>query len=247
MSVFLQGVYSESLFLLLALAVFVLAERGRHAAAGAAAGLALLCRPTGVALFPALALLVWISTKSVRRVAISLAGGVLFLAYPLVLWAQTGRAWRFLHVERYWQRHAAPDGPLDGLWKAATAAWDGVRQLTGNVAGADPATNPDRIAALNLEYFFFLVAFLALTVLVWRRLGAPYGLFAALSLAVPLSMPDRFYPLLSLPRFGLVVFPFYVVLAQLGARRGADRLIVGASALLLGATTVQWALAEWVS
>jgi hypothetical protein len=33
----------------------------------------------------------------------------------------------------------------------------------------------------------------------------------------------------------------------LGERRTADRWIIGTSALLLGATTVQWALWEWVS
>jgi hypothetical protein len=32
-----------------------------------------------------------------------------------------------------------------------------------------------------------------------------------------------------------------------GERRPGDRWIPGASALLLGATTVQWALWEWVS
>jgi hypothetical protein len=56
-----------------------------------------------------------------------------------------------------------------------------------------------------------------------------------------------YYPLESLPRFGLVLFPFYPVLAQLGERRVVDRWIVGTSALLLGATAVQWALWEWVS
>jgi hypothetical protein len=247
MAVFLQAVYSESLYLLLALAVFMLAEQGRFVAAGVAAGLALLCRPLGIALFPALALLVWTRTRSVRRVALAMAGSVLFLIYPLVLWQQTGNAWRFVHAERYWQRRISPYGPLDGLWKAIDAAWDGIRQLSGQVAHPLVETNPDRIAVLNLEDLLFLIVFIWLTVLVWRRLGAPYGLFAALSLAVPLSMPDRFYPLLSLPRFGLVVFPFYIVLGQFGARQRADRLIIGASALMLGATTVQWALGEWVS
>lgn len=247
MAVFLQAVYSESVFLLLVIAAFVLAERGRYAVAGAVAGLALLCRPLGIALFPALALLTWKATRSVRRVVASQVGALVFLIYPVVLREQTGNAWRFVHAERYWQRKVSPFGPLDGIWKALDAGWDGLLQLTGLAARPLAATNPDRVAVLNLEDLLFLIVFVVLTVLAWKRLGAPYGLFAALSLAVPLSMPDRFYPLLSLPRFGLVVFPFYIVLAQLGARPGVDRLIVGASALLLGAATVQWALGEWVS
>jgi hypothetical protein len=247
MSIFLQAVYSESLYLLLTLATFVLAEQRRYASAGFAAGLALLCRPTGIALFPALALMTWMSTKSLRHVAGSMVGGLVFLIEPLVLWQQTGNPWGFLHAEKYWQRKTSIYGPFDGIWKAIDAAWDGIRQLTGHVAHPLLATNPNRIAVLNLEYLLFLLAFIVLTVLTWRRLSAPYGLFATLSLAVPLSMPDRYYPLVSLPRFGLVIFPFYIVLAQIGARRAADRWIIGTSALLLGATTVQWALAEWVS
>ena len=35
-----------------------------------------------------------------------------------------------------------------------------------------------RVAAVNLEAFAFLVLLVALTVIAWRRFGAPYGLFA---------------------------------------------------------------------
>ena len=46
-AVFLQAVYSEAVFLLFALAAFVLAERGRFLGAGVATGLAWLTRPLG--------------------------------------------------------------------------------------------------------------------------------------------------------------------------------------------------------
>src|SRR5919204_644851 len=55
-ALFLQAVYSESLYLLLVLGAFVLAERGRFAAAGLTAGLVVLARVTGLALVPELAL-----------------------------------------------------------------------------------------------------------------------------------------------------------------------------------------------
>src|SRR5207247_8014057 len=58
-ALFLQAVYSESLYLLLVLAAFVTAERGRFAAAGVLSGLAILTRVTGLALLPALAVLAW--------------------------------------------------------------------------------------------------------------------------------------------------------------------------------------------
>ena len=83
---------------------------------------------------------------------------------------------------------------------------------------------------------------------VWRRFGAVYGLFAAASLAIPLSYPSSRWPLLSLPRFGLVVFPFFLALAAL--TNGRPRLhtaLVACSSLLLGIAVVQWALWQWVA
>src|SRR5206468_6508602 len=59
MSLFLQAVYSESLFLALALGAFLLAERRQWLGAGAVTGLAVLTRISGVALLPALAVLAW--------------------------------------------------------------------------------------------------------------------------------------------------------------------------------------------
>ena len=58
-ALFLGAVYGESLFLLLAVATFLLAEREPLRWAGGAAGLAFLTRPTGLVLVAALALLAW--------------------------------------------------------------------------------------------------------------------------------------------------------------------------------------------
>src|ERR671936_2942989 len=77
-ALFLQAVYSESLYLLLALGAFVLAERGRFTAAGLTTGLAVLARVTGLALVPALVFLAWRSRDRAR----SFAG--LALALPVI-------------------------------------------------------------------------------------------------------------------------------------------------------------------
>ena len=88
---------------------------------------------------------------------------------------------------------------------------------------------------------------MVLAVIAWRRFGAPYGIFAAVSLAIPLSVPSERWPLLSMPRFGLTIFPLFLALATLGARPRAHAVIVGASAMLLGLATAQWALWQWVA
>jgi hypothetical protein len=249
---FLQAVYSESLYLLLTLAAFVLAERRRFLPAGAVTGLALLTRPTAAALLPALALLAWRERDRVRALAFLAVAPLVFAAYPLYLWRAEGDAWAFLHAQRLWNRHLSPAGPLGGIWDGLRAGWAGVEQLaTGShthrywtpVQDADPI----RVATLNLEMLAFLVLFVVLTVIAWRRFGAPYGLFAALSLAIPLSVPSERWPLLSLPRFGLTIFPLFLALASLGGRPRLHTAIIVVSSLLLGVSVAQWALWQWVA
>src|SRR5919201_3924470 len=112
MALFLQAVYSESLYLLLVLAAFVLAERGRFAAAGVVSGLAILTRVTGLALLPALAVLAW-RARDRRRAFAGLALAVpVAAAYPLLLWQQVGDPWAFWNAQDKWHRHFSPAGPL---------------------------------------------------------------------------------------------------------------------------------------
>ena len=150
-----------------------------------------------------------------------------------------------------WHRELSLAGPLAGIWHGARAAAAGVRQI---VAGTDgrvywPIENaePLHAAAVNVGAFAFLVLFAALVVVAWRRFGAPYGLFAAIGLAIPLSFPSERWPLLSLPRFGLVLFPLFLALAALGGRPRLHVAIVSVSGILLGVTIVQWALFQWVA
>lgn len=251
-TLFLQAVYSESLFLLLALGAFVLAERGRWPAAGVVTGLALLTRIAGIALLPALALLAWRSRDRGRAFASLAAAPALFAAYPLWLEWRTGDGLAFARTQELWHRHLSWAGPLEGLWDALRGGWAAVRQFaSGSHTHAywEPVQDSDplRVAALNLANLLFLVLFVALTVIVWRRFGAPYGVFCAVSLALPLSVPSDRWPLLSLPRFGLVVFPFFLALAWLGGRPRAHTAIVSVSAILLGVYVGQWALWQWVA
>jgi Mannosyltransferase (PIG-V) len=249
---FLQAVYSESFYLLLTLAAFALAERSRFLAAGAVTGLALLTRPTAAALLPALALLAWRESDRLRALASLAIAPLIFAAYPLYLWRAEGDAWAFLHAQRLWSRHLSPAGPFGGIWDGLRAGWAGVEQLASGshthrywapVQDADPI----RVATLNLETLAFLVLFVALAVIAWRRFGAPYGLFAVLSLAIPLSVPSERWPLLSLPRFGLTIFPLFLALASLGGRPRVHTAIVAVSSLLLGVSVAQWALWQWVA
>jgi Mannosyltransferase (PIG-V) len=253
-ALFLQAVYSESLFLVLVLAAFLLAERGRWLGAGAATGLAVLTRISGVALLPALAVLAWRRPPAERRRALAslCLAPAIFAAYPLYLGLDRGDWLAFARSQGFWNRHLSGAGPLGGIWDGARAAWAGVRQL---VSGSHTHyywapvrdTDPMRVAAVNLEAFAFLALLVALTVIAWRRFGAPYGLFAAVSLAIPLSVPSERWPLLSLPRFGVVLFPCFLALATLGGRPRVHTAILVASSIMLGVAVTQWALWQWVA
>jgi Mannosyltransferase (PIG-V) len=248
MALFFQAVYSESLFLFFVLAAFVLAERNSFAAAGLVTGLAILTRAAGLALLPALAILAWRNRARVRALGgLALAIPVAAI-YPLVLWQQLDDPFAFTDAQDRWHRHFSRAGPFGGLWDGLVAGWHGLEQFVVGHGTHVAGVSARHAAAENLQAAVFLLLFLALTVVAWRRFGAPYGLYAAVSLAIPLSYPSSRWPLLSLPRFGLVIFPFFLALAALtDGRPRAHAAVVGCSAIFLGIAVAQWALWQWVA
>jgi hypothetical protein len=251
LSFFLQAVYSESLFLALAVGAFYAARRERWLVAAAAVALAFLTRPTALALWLALLVLAWRSPARTRALAYVAPTPIAFGLFPLLLKVQTGDALAFAHAESYWHRSVSAAGPLGGIYDGASAAAHGLHALFTTPTPPDwtyPAnlTLP-QVAAVNVEAFVWLVVFAVLTVVVWRALGTAYGLFAAVSLAIPLAEPWNVFPLFSLPRFGLVVFPFFMALALLGRtpRRATALVVVGAT--LLAVDVARWALWYWVA
>ena len=221
-SLFLGAVYSESLFLLLAVAAFLAAERGRFWQAGAAGGLALLTRSAGIALLPALLVLAWRAPDRRRSLAGIALMPALFALYPVLLGIWIGHPLAFLEAQKVvWERRLSPAGPLGGV-----------------------------VAALQERELLDLgvaVALVVLGIVAWRRIGAAYGLYALTSVALPLTFVSDKVPLWSMQRFAIVVFPAFMALATIARRRAA----VIATAAILGAwlavDVVRWALWYWVA
>jgi len=223
-SLFLGAVYAESLLLALALGAFLCAERGRLGWAGILAGLAALTRVQGLALVLPLALFAW---RDVRR-GRALVSGVLvplllFALYPIVLAVQIGRPLAFLEAQREgWERELSPLGPLGGLVEAITER--------------------------ELVELGFAALMLPLAVVAWRRLGAPYGLYALVALALPMSVPSqRLGGLYSFPRLALAAFPCFLALAVLGRNRRVHVTVVAVLATCLAVFVVRWSLWYWVA
>jgi len=241
MSLFFQAVYSESLYLLLCVGAFLLAERRRWLSAGIVTGLAMLTRLAGFALFVPILLLAWRWPERRQALLKLLVAPALASLYPLWLQLQIHAPRSAFTNEAGWGRHVSPAGPFGGLWHGLLKAGSGVKVLltsgSGNLQGA----------AHNLEYFAFLVLFLWLGVEAWRRFGAPYGVFVLGSLAIALSAPTVGYPLLSIPRFCLPLFPAFLALAAIGTTARRDRVILVLSSSFLAVAVVDWTVGQWVS
>jgi hypothetical protein len=237
--------YSDGFFLLLALGSFYAAVRGRSVAAGVLGGLAVASRLLGIALLPALAILLW------RRGPLRLAPLVLLPValglYMLYLHVHFGDWLAFAHAEGvYWLRHTPPLGPLQGLWDALRAGEQGLAQLVRHLP-AGHYGKPEQFAIWNVVYLLLLAAAVWLTWEAWRRLGAAWGVYSAATLVIVLSSPADVVPLVSLPRFLLADFPLFVALADvLAGRPQARRVVLDVFAAVGAVAIVAFARGSWV-
>jgi Mannosyltransferase (PIG-V) len=255
----LSAVYSESLFLLLAVGCFYAARRGRWALAGLAGGLAAATRNGGVLLLVPLLILYLYGPRPDRQPDRAAAGllpryrprgdlawvalvplGV--LAYMVFLGVALGNPLDPFTHQLHWGRRFTP---LAGI---PLGAWSAGRALVAAIPGLDPQLAAHINAAMGLRQlleFGSLVLALALLRLCWKRLPLAYTAFTAISLAMAVSVPARAAPLKSLPRFTLVMFPLWIALALWATERRRVREVVAICAPLLVLATfmfVSWSL-----
>jgi Mannosyltransferase (PIG-V) len=270
MAFYFSAVYSESLYLALSVGVFWCARQGRWAWVGVLGALAGATRSAGLVLalpvliiylygpredrapdFPPRRLRVgWVRYR-VRRDALWLAllpvGVGAYMAY---LALAGGSPLMPFHAQEVWNRHFA--GPYVGVWDGARAAFDGLRQLLSmqsrhvyfKLAGGSPLI----AAGHNVMLFAFLAAALPAVVGTLRRLPLAYGAYVLAALALPLSYPVASQPLMSLPRFLVVLFPLSMWLAAWLDRRPRARTpVLLGSALLMACFVGQFATWHWVA
>ena len=268
MAFFFSAVYSESLFLALSVGLFWSARHGRFAAVGLLGALACATRSAGVVLLaPALILYLYGPREDrapdfprarrlapryrLRRDALWLVlvpvGLGVFMAYLAV---SGGDALMPFHAQDVWGRHFA--GPYLGVWDGVKAAFEGARQLLSfqqhHVYFPIAAGNPFITAEHNLLLLAFLIAAVVAVVGVLRTLPVAYGAYVIAALALPLSYPVTPQPLMSLPRFLVVLFPLSMWLAAwLAARPRAQRPTLAVSGLLMAFFVAQFATWHWVA
>jgi hypothetical protein len=270
MAFFFSAVYSESLYLALSVGLFWSARNGRWTWVGVLGALAGATRSTGlVLLLPALMIYLYGPREDhapeiprvgnsrlrpryrLRREALWLAlvpvGAVLYGAY---LGFAGGDPLAPLRAQNVWGRHFA--GPYVGAWDGLKAAFEGARQLLSfqdrHVYFPAATGSPSVAGAHNLMLFAFLLAAIPATVGVLRRLPLAYGAYVVIALALPLSDPVSSQPLMSLPRFLVVLFPLGIWLAMwLSEHPRAQRPALVISGTLMALFLAQFATWHWVA
>jgi hypothetical protein len=236
-SFFGSAIYSESLFLLAAIAALLFARRGRWGAAAAAGFLAGLSRFLGLIVAPLL-FIEWL----VRRrgpeadrppwsaLLSSAAVPLGTLAYMGYLQMVFGDALAFKNGSAAWGREpASPVRMIADLFAAPEGGW--VAALTGGGIHLD-----------NWTDFLFVLAFLVMGVVLLAKREWAEGVFVLLGTLIPLSsglwMSQR--------RYMWVLFPAFILLARWGERPWVDRTVTAVSLALLGYFTVLFANGYWV-
>ncbi len=276
-ALFFSAIYAEALLLALTLGAVYAARTGRWTWAGILGALAAATHNSGVLVAIPTALLYlygprgdralgrdreprrdrepgggsgdWRPRHGLRPDALWLLlvplGLLAFLAYMGV---QHGDWLRPLHVNStIWHRHFVP---LCGLTHLPSALWRDLRTIAkANPTQLFPATNgPYRGAASNLIDLAALVLAACATVGVVRHLPVAYSAYTILALVVFVSAPKRLEPLLSLPRFVLVLFPVQLAIARWVDERPARRVVwLACSGAALGVLSMQFATGRWVA
>jgi hypothetical protein len=268
MAFFFSAVYSESLYLALSVGLFWSARQGRWGAVGVLGALAGATRSAGVVLaLPAVILYMYGPREDrapdfprARRLAprYRLRKDALWLGlipvglclYAGYLGLSGGDALMPFHAQGVWDRHFA--GPYLGVWDGIKAGFDGARQLLSmqrhHVYFPIAAGSPFVIAGHNLMLLGFLLAAVPAVVGVVRMLPLAYGAYVLAALALPLSYPVAPQPLMSLPRFLVVLFPLSIWFgAWLAARPRAQRPVLVLSGALMAFFVGQFATWHWVA
>jgi len=190
-TLYLSAVYVESLFLLIILAAFYAARKGRWWLVGLLAALATATRPPGVILAPAL-VVEYLAQRNWRWRAIR----------PDFLWlalAPLGIAVVFAY-----QHHVLPHGDITSGYQThkrfLTWPWVSIAPFFNGTYGALRWEN----SRLDLVFTLF---FLALSFVAFR-LRASYGFFVLASVAFVMCTAS----LSGMPRFGLTFFPIFILL-----------------------------------
>ncbi|MBI2332445.1 MAG: hypothetical protein HYU84_09865, partial [Chloroflexi bacterium] len=220
--------YTESMFMLGSVMCLLSLRKDSWLAAGLWGALAASARLTGAVLFLPVLWHAWQSWKKNRQWVVWLAPTMVALsavAFPLYTWLGMGQSF-FASFEAQSQRfHGGFTFPGINIVKALQQAF----------AGNFPITN-------TLDVLFTML-FLWFGMEVWKHLPRIYGIYYAGFMALYLTRIADVYPLLSMARYVLALFPAFLILSRYGESPVLRRIIIYVSifgALFLSAQFAMW-------
>lgn len=265
-SLFFTAVYTESPFLMLLVGSLYAARRKHWLLAGLVGALAALTRSYGVFLVLPLGVL-FLQDRGfyLRRlipegftVGIPLLGPAIFSWRLDKIW---GDPWAWKNVQYQWNRFSAkpwetlrwafsqsPEGRRINVRDGAD--WSFLHQLLSHPSWSLITSREwrDGIANSDTLELVFTLGFIVLATIGLAKLPLYQSVYLWPGLIVPLFQPSSVHQLMSMPRFGLTLFPLFVVIALL--IRGKPWLylpLAGLSTVMLILLTIQFSTWYWVS
>lgn len=184
--------YSEGLFFLLAVSTFYFLQRKNLFLAVIFASLASATKISGMAIVLALLIDVKLTYGFNKRNWFVLLAPLGFIFYCWFLFTKTGDPFYFLTAENHWQRYITVPG---------VSFWEAIKSVA---AGGFGQNNFNIL--VDLIFAIFGLGFILRS---FRFLPPVYSFYGFLSLVFPLLTPT----LISMPRFLVVLFPIFILIA----------------------------------
>lgn len=222
--------YTESLFLAVTVGCFLAARKRRWLLVGILGALACLTRINGLILMPALLFEVWAERRETKRFnpdwlwLFLLPSG--FISYLALNYYVTGNATMFMtHQREHWHRYFRL--PWFGIWET----WKTIFY-----------EKPTNVVMRGFQELLFVGIGLLAIVAGWRELRGSYRVWMILNWLLFVSTSF----VLSVPRYTLVLFPLFILMALAAARnRQASVLLMVWSILYLALFTTQFVRGFW--
>jgi len=263
---FFSAVYTESPFLMLLVGSLYAAKRGNWWLAGLVGALAALTRSYGVFLVAPLAVL-FTQERGLylrRMIPTGVAVGLPALGPAIFSWYLDrigGDPWDWKNVQEQWNRYSAM--PWETLRYAFSqspqgakirvrdgADWTWMHVLSDNLSWGTIAGQPwrDQVANSDTLELVCTLGFIGLALIGLWKLPLYMSVYLWPGLIVPLFQPSSVHVLMSMPRFGLTLFPLFVVFGiLLAGRKWIAWPLAMLSTVLLILLTIQFSTWYWVS
>jgi len=240
-SFFFGMIYTEGLFVLLALGSFYAARKNKWLLAGVLGALAANTRIIGVFLFPAI-LYEWWTNYKAKPEAMGLKNKVMnllsisiiplgLLSYMRLLWLRYSDALLFIHVQPFFGAERS-GGKIILLYQVF---WRYLKMIL--------TTRWDFLYFSVWMELLTAIFFIALIYLAYqKKVRTSYLIFSAFSIIIP-TLSGTF---LSMPRFALTYFPCFIFLGKI-ANRKLRIIIMSFFALLMVFSTLLFYQGYWVS